>query len=129
MSPAKDGNESYFFDSYALFCIVKGQESYKGYTSNIKVLTTMMNIYEVYYHLIKENLFHEAELFFNRFEQFCVPIGPNAIKDASRFRLANTKADVSFIDALGYVIAQQHRIKFLTGDKAFQKMPNVMFVK
>jgi len=129
MSPAKDGDESYFFDSYALFCIVKGQESYKRYTSNVKIITTMMNLYEVYYHLIKENMYHEAEIFFDRFEQYCVPLYPKAIKEASRFRLANTKAGLSFIEALGYVIAQQHRIKFLTGDKAFQKMPNVMFVK
>ena len=92
-------------------------------------MTTMMNLYEVYYHLIKEGLDHEADVFFDRFEQYCVPSYPKAIKEASRFRLANTRSDLSFIDSLGYVIAQQHKIKFLTGDKAFQKMPNVMFVK
>ena len=53
MNPAKDGAKELFFDSYALFCIVKGQESYRPYASRVKVMTTMMNLYEVYYHLIK----------------------------------------------------------------------------
>ena len=32
-------------------------------------------------------------------------------------------------DAIGYTIAKSHGVKFLTGDKEFEKMANVEFIK
>jgi hypothetical protein len=36
---------------------------------------------------------------------------------------------LSYVDALGYVIATKMKIKFLTGDNAFEGMENVEYVK
>ena len=41
----------------------------------------------------------------------------------------NKKKDLSYIDALGYNMALKNKIPFLTGDKEFKDLPNVIFVK
>ena len=88
-----------------------------------------MNLYELYYSLLGESLPQIAENFLERFLPVCVEIGPKLIKEAAIFRLQNKKSDLSYIDALGYVTAKEHGAKFLTGDEAFRKLPNVEFVK
>ena len=59
----------------------------------------------------------------------CVELEPNLIKEAALFRLQNKKLDLSYVDALGYIVAKRHNVLFLTGDDAFEKLPNVEFVK
>jgi predicted nucleic acid-binding protein len=39
------------------------------------------------------------------------------------------KKNLSYVDALGYIIAGKLGIKFLTGDNAFGGMENVEYVK
>lgn len=48
---------------------------------------------------------------------------------AAYFKKRNKKWNISYADALGYAIAEQEGICFLTGDKAFERMQNVEFVK
>ncbi len=36
---------------------------------------------------------------------------------------------VSYIDAIGYHLAQKHRLRFLTGDPAFRRVAGVAFVR
>jgi len=36
---------------------------------------------------------------------------------------------ISYVDAIGYQIALEKNLKFLTGDKQFKEMKNVEFVK
>jgi len=45
------------------------------------------------------------------------------------FRALNKKRNLSYVDCIGYIIAKQRNIKFLTGDKEFEYMENVEFVK
>ncbi len=129
MKQEEDGNKTFFFDTYALFAIVLGQESYKEYTTKIEVVTTIMNIYELYYILIQQNKYREAEIFFEKFLPNCIDVEPPLIKEASKFRLQNSKLKLSYVDALGYVIARELGISFLTGDNGFKDLPNVKFIK
>ena len=43
-----------FYDTYALYAIATGKESYLNYVKG-KIITGLMNLYEFYYILIKEN--------------------------------------------------------------------------
>jgi len=130
MKQEKDGiNHEFFYDSYALLAIVFGQTSYTPYTSGTKIVTTLMNLYEAYYILLQKNLVGEARQMFERFLPFCTPLHPHTIIDAANFRLINSRKKISYVDALGYSIAQQLHVHFLTGDDAFKDMPNVEFVK
>ena len=129
MNQDKDGSELYFLDTYALYELALGNGSYKDYFAGVKSMTTVMNLYELYYSLLRENLSLIAENFFERFLPICVRIEPSIIKEAAVFRLQNKKLDLSYIDALGYITAKNHHAKFLTGYEGFRKLPNVEFVK
>ena len=45
------------------------------------------------------------------------------------FRFNNLKKDISMTDCIGYFLAKSLGIKFLTGDKEFENMKDVEFVK
>jgi len=53
------------------------------------------------------------------------------MKEAMKFRLKMKRKmkDLSYVDALGYQIANRMNIPFLTGDMAFEGVSNVEFVK
>ena len=65
MKEEKVGNETLFFDTYALYAIATGKESYAEFTKGYKIITALMNLYEFYYILIKESQNKLAEEFFN----------------------------------------------------------------
>lgn len=129
MNQEKGGNKTFFLDTYALYELALGNENYKEYFAGVESITTIMNLYELYYTLLRENLKLVAEDFFERFLPICVELEPKLVKEAALFRLQNKKLDLSYVDALGYIVAKRHNALFLTGDDAFEKLPNVEFVK
>lgn len=129
MKQEKAGTEhTYFYDTYALIAIALGQDSYREYVKGIKIITTIVNLYELYYILQQESI-STAERFFDKFLPNCVEIEPHLIKEAARFRLQNRKLKLSYADVLGYTIAQEKGVSFLTGDDGFRELQGVSFVK
>ena len=129
MNYEKSGNSILFFDTYSFIEISKGNGRYQKYTKDYSVITSIMNLYELYYKLMQSGKDAEAEILFEKFLPNCIEISPEIVKEASIFKLANKKLDLSYVDALGYITAKRHNVKFLTGDEAFRKMENVEFVK
>ena len=56
-------------------------------------------------------------------------IDDETLKEAMKFRKELKKRDVSYTDSIGYIYAKRHNMKFLTGDKEFENLENVEFVK
>ena len=129
MNQEKAGSNIFFLDTYALYEFALGNDAYKKYFTGVGSITTIMNLYELYYSLLRENLSSIAENFLERFLPVCVQIEPKIVKEAAIFRLQNKKLDLSYIDTLGYATAKKHNAKFLTGDEKFKSMDNVEFVK
>ena len=127
MNPERAGTKPLFYDTYALVAIAGGQPNYRGYEACVEAITTIMNLYELYYILLRDHLPDLAEHFLGRLSPHCVPVGLHHIRAASQFRLLHH--GISYIDALGYVISQQFGAFFLTGDEAFRRLPGVRFVK
>ena len=48
---------------------------------------------------------------------------------AAQFKLKNNKREFSYIDVLGYTISQIEGYSFLTGDKQFEFLPDVEYIK
>jgi len=46
-----------------------------------------------------------------------------------KFRKKNKKRNLSYTDCIGYVYATENDLIFLTGDKEFENLENVEFVK
>ncbi|MBN2367944.1 PIN domain-containing protein [Candidatus Woesearchaeota archaeon] len=123
-------SETYFFDTYALVEIIKGSENYKSY-KDAKIVTTLLNLMELHYSTMKDLGDEKALMFFNELKQFTISFDEKDVLNANYFKhKENSKGKkISYIDALGYVLAIMNNIKFFTGDKEFEDIENVEYVK
>ncbi len=119
---------NYFLDTYALISIIRGVEGYKKFLSST-FFTTIYNLYEFYYILLRDNGEEIAKKYYLEFKEIQLEIEDEHIFLASRFRLLYRKKKFSYADCLGYTIAIEKNIKFLTGDKEFEGLENVEFVR
>lgn len=118
----------YFFDSYALFEIILGNLRYSLYTES-SIVITKLNVFEVYYSLLRDMSENDAEKFLEEYYKFVIDFNEEDIKKAAKFKLENKKRNLSMTDCIGYVLAKRLGTKFLTGDKEFINLDNVEFVK
>lgn len=128
MEEVKEEVKSYFFDTYALYEIVLGNKAYEIYTKNVLVITTVFNLMELHYILLRTQGKDEAEKAFQRFREFCIPFDDALIKEANAFRLQHYRRDLSYVDCIGYMLAKRQGAEFLTGDPQFESFENVEFV-
>jgi len=121
--------ESFFFDTYAMYEIIAGNPAYKKYISGITVITTRLNMMELYYGLLSNHSKKVAERYYGVFVEYAIDIDDETIKSAMEFKLANKNKNLSYVDCIGYIMAQKRNIKFLTGDVEFKDMYGVEYVK
>ncbi len=121
--------ETYFFDTYAFFELIKGSSNYRKYSSSVAIMTTKLNLMELYYGLLIRHGKETAEKYYEALSPFAINISDITIKNAMEFKSKNKGSRMSYIDCLGYVLGLENNIKFLTGDRQFEKLPNVEFVK
>ena len=119
---------SFFHDSYAIIGLIEGNQSYKPY-QDFKIVTSVLNIGEVYAILLRNEGKNKADEWFANFNFDLLEILPEDIIKATYFRYINRKKKISITDAVGYTLSFRHKLKFLTGDKQFEHMPNIEFVK
>lgn len=86
---------------------------------------------ELYYKSLKDFGKESGDRFYSMFVTFVVDFDDETIKEAMEFRLEMRKngIDLSYTDAIGYIVAKKNKVKFLTGDSEFKNLPNVKFVK
>ena len=128
MKLIKDGTEVFFADTYALVEIIRGKASYLDYHQH-KLLTTLLNVMELYYHLLNDRGKSTADKYFMHFIKFLVPLSYNCIRAGMFFKQKHKKENLSYVDCVGYARAKELGIKFLTGDKQFENKENVEFMK
>lgn len=120
-------DEIFFFDSYALLEIIKGSEGYKQFTES-DMVTSRMNLFELYYILLRDTDEKTAQQALKKYYDFSIDFDIETIQDASKMKLTYKRRNLSMADCVGYCLAGQLGIRFLTGDCQFQDMPNVQFV-
>jgi uncharacterized protein len=128
ISLEKDGNEMFFFDTYALIEIIYDNAAYKPYLTT-PMITTRMHLMELYYYVLLKQGVDAARRQYQRLLRHVVDIDDGTIALACEYRLQRKKDDLSYIDCLGYVIARQLQISLLTGDRQFKDVPGVEFVR
>lgn len=122
--------ETLFADTYALYEMSRGNPEYAKYTGpETEFITTRLNLMELYYAIHLRLGEETAESFYELFLPRAVDFANATIKRAMKFRLTNREKKFSYIDALGYQVALESKVKFLTGDRGFKGTPNVEFVK
>ena len=118
----------FFFDSYALFEIVKGNPSYEPYL-NTRLLITKLNLFELYYGLLRTLGEQDADIWVEKYKEFVIDFDISDVKAAAQLRLVFKSEDLSMTDCIGYVLAKKWGVPFLTGDVKFEKKPNVNYIK
>lgn len=119
-------NNAYFFDTYAIFEIIRGNANYKPYEES-RIITTIFNLAELNRNLRKEKDKKIADEYTDKYSRFMVDLSIDDIKMA--MDLKGIHKHLSIPDAIGYAVAKRMGIRFLTGDNDFKDMENVEFVK
>lgn len=122
-------DKAFYFDTYALVEIAQGKQSYAKYREGIKIITNKFNLMELAYFLFRVNQADKVPLIFKDYLKYNVEPSTNALVEATKFKFIHRKMKLSYIDCLGYMMAKENKIKFLTGDEKFSGMVNVEFVK
>jgi predicted nucleic acid-binding protein len=123
-----DGTKIFFADTYALIEILNGTLSYKKYKNSI-LITSKINLAELYYHLLLSENEKIADKYYDFFKKIVVPISSWSIKTGMKFKQMYKKEKLSYADCIGYALALELNVPFLTGDKEFKNKFNVEFVK
>lgn len=120
----------FFFDTYALIEIIRGNPSYSDYAKE-QFITTRLNLMELYYTLLRLFGEEKADNYFNIFLPSCVPVKNDIIKSAMKFRLEQRmkKNLISYVDCISYFVALGSNVRLLTGEKHFLGLKNVELVK
>ena len=65
----------------------------------------------------------------NKLEKCILSFDTDVVVKAMQFKFENKTKNFSFIDCVGYILAKENNLTFLTGDKEFESLKNVEFVK
>ena len=126
---------SFVVDTYALFeWYVQGNPRYEPYFQpdaqrHLTVLT-LLEFYHQIYHRMGEST---AEEFYAHLKAYCKveELTDESIRQSAAFRSRMLRGgkEPSYADSVNYVTAQIIGAKLLTGDKEFEDMEDVEFVR
>ncbi|MBI5064667.1 PIN domain-containing protein [Candidatus Woesearchaeota archaeon] len=122
------GLNRYFFDTYALFSLVEGRNSYAGYGDK-PVFLTVFNLSELYFLVLRDFGESKAKKVYYQFKCCVVELADEILFEALKFRLNNMKKKLSYADCIGYAYAKKNNMIFLTGDEQFSGLDAVELVK
>ena len=121
-------DSTYFFNSYAFIEMYKNNPSYLPYRQ-AGIVTTAVNLFEVFYYFLKESQVLFAHSFLARFREYAVDFNTDLVAPAALFKYKHRKEKLAMVDCVGYTLSQELGIKFLTGDMQFRNKENVEFVQ
>lgn len=121
-------SQAYFFDTYAIIEILKGNPGYEKYKHS-KAVVTMFNLVELHYKILRDFGRRLAEKLLRDYSEHMVEVDIDSIINSNEFKLLHKKKRMSAPDVIGYTMARKFGIKFLTGDREFKNMANVEYVK
>ncbi|MBI3051079.1 hypothetical protein HYY74_01340 [Candidatus Woesearchaeota archaeon] len=115
-------------DTYALMEIQLANPKFAQLTDEEFTITewTLTEFYRV---LLRENISPAARYWVNKFIPFCSHVPMPILLNAIDFRSQNKKRELSIFDCVGYIFSRDKNYKFVTGDKEFENMPGVLFIR
>ena len=115
-------------DTYALVEIANGNARFAPLITE-EVMITDLTMAEFYGNLYKRFNQQTAEYWHKKLIFFCKSVPREILFKAVKFRIDHKKQNFSFFDCVGYCFARTHNVLFVTGDKEFQNLEGVEFVK
>ena len=119
--------QTFVYDTYALIEILRKNPNYKPYTEQNVIINDF--IYAEYcYSLVKDSIQHLEE-YTEELISSIIHVDLKTIEEAMKFRYAHKQKKLSTTDCVSYLMAKNLGVKFLTGDKEFEHLENVEFIK
>lgn len=121
----------FFYDSYAVLAYIGDHPKYGTYFEDNDGCLTKLNLMEIYFRMFENHGSRAASEVVNAFSKYVRDFGISEIMGSMRLRLRlkRTGLNISYAGAVGYYIALRSKIRFLTGDPAFEKLKGVEFVR
>ncbi|HLD73248.1 MAG TPA: PIN domain-containing protein [Candidatus Nanoarchaeia archaeon] len=119
----------FFYDSYAVIEYLQNNPRFTHYFEEHTGILTLLNLLEIYYSVLNEAGEEKAGMVLNKLYPLRIEPPPETIKKAMQLKKQHKKLDLSYADCLGYCLALEKGIKFLTGDNQFKGREKVEFVK
>jgi predicted nucleic acid-binding protein len=115
-------------DTYALMEIMNGNPKFILFLNSDFVISDI-TLAEFYGVLLREQGEEIAEKWFNDLESFSESPTLYILIEGVKFRYKNKHKNFSFPDAVGYIFAKENNFTFVTGDKEFEGLESVEFIK
>jgi predicted nucleic acid-binding protein len=117
-----------YLDTYALIEVGNNNPNYGFiYQSDYRVCDIILS--ELYWVLLREGKEDEAKRWLKKLHEFSETTYLSILIEAVKFRSENKSLNLSFPDAVGYIHSRSKGGAFVTGDKGFEKLPHVKYIK
>lgn len=125
------GKPLYFYDSYAVMAYLSDNPAYRVCFEENDGILTKLNLIEVAYRTMELHGEEAATQVVTLFAKYVIDFGPMDIVASTKLRLELKREgrNISYADALGYYLAIKNKLKFLTGDREFEGLDGVEFIK
>jgi predicted nucleic acid-binding protein len=119
----------FFYDSYSVLAYLSDSPGYAAYFEKDTGVLTRLNLMEICHVILRAHGRRAAHEVLEAYSARDIEFSLLDVEGAMKLRHELRKLELSYADALGYHIAKKQGLKFLTGDKAFEGLPNVEFVR
>ncbi len=120
--------KKFFYDSYAVLEYLRNNPDYYPYFEEAQGFLTIFNLVEIYYSLLTSEGKEVADKALKSLYPLVIEPSPETIQKSMAFRTKHRHQKLSYADCIGYEMASERDVSFLTGDKEFRNFPNVTFV-
>ncbi|MBI4451720.1 PIN domain-containing protein [Candidatus Woesearchaeota archaeon] len=118
----------YYYDSYAVIEYINDNPAFASFFEEHTGILSIFHLVEIYYSVLREDSRDKAAEVLNALWPLTVQVAKETVEKAMAFKLAHRKDELSYADCIGYALAQERNILFLTGDKAFRSVKGTQFV-
>jgi predicted nucleic acid-binding protein len=119
----------FFYDSYSVLAYLSDRPGYASYFEKNTGVLTRLNLMEVHYAILRAHGARAAHEVLEAYSACEIDFSLVDIEASMKLRYELRKLELSYADALGYHIAKKEGLKLLTGDKVFEGLPGVEFVR
>lgn len=120
-------DDTFLYDTYALIELLNKNFKYEKY-ADCNIVINDFIFAEFCYKVFLEKIPNGEELLNEIIDSIVYP-SKEVIKEASIFRVKFKSRNMSMTDCISYIMSKKLGIKFLTGDKEFENLENVEFVR
>ena len=117
-----------YLDTYILCEISRANPKFLSLLQQTCIINEL-TLAEFYSVILREYNEATADYWLQKFLPYAKPVPIAILISAVKFRKEYIQKNISFFDAVGYIFAKENAGIFVTGDKEFEKLEGVEFIR